>query len=76
MKSRAGVEISFALYADHSVLAWGRWAKIRVSESGVHQLTDAVVRKAGFSNINKVKIYGYGGNLQNEALIASESEGT
>ena len=71
MKSRAGGE-SASLYADHSVLASGRWAKIRVSESGVHQLTDAVVRKAGFSNINKVKIYGYGGNLQNEALIASE----
>ena len=71
MKSRAAGK-SASLYADHSVLASGAWAKIRVSQSGIHQLTDAVVRQAGFSNINKVKIYGYGGNLQNEALIAGE----
>ena len=60
------------IYASHSVLASGKWAKIRVSESGIHQLTESVIRQAGFSNINKVKIYGYGGNLQNEALYASE----
>lgn len=57
-----------SLYASHSVLASGRWAKIRVSETGFHQLTEQVVRQAGFSDISKVKIYGYGGNLQNEAL--------
>ena len=55
MKSRAAGK-SASLYADHSVLASGAWAKIRVSQSGIHQLTDAVVRQAGFSNINKVKI--------------------
>lgn len=59
-------------YATHSLLATGRWAKIRVGESGVYQLTDQVIRQAGFSNIDKVKVYGYGGNLQNEALYASE----
>ena len=31
-----------------------------------------VVRRAGFSDISKVKIYGYGGNLQNEALYAQD----
>lgn len=60
------------IYAEHSLLASGKWAKIRVSSSGVYQLTDATVRQAGFSNINKVKIYGYGGNLQNEALYAND----
>ena len=65
-----------SLYADHSVLASGRWAKIRVSETGFHQLTEQVVRQAGFSDISKVKIYGYGGNLQNEALLASELQAT
>lgn len=59
------------IYAEHSLLASGKWAKIRVSSSGVYQLTEATVRQAGFSNINKVKIYGYGGNLQNEALYAN-----
>lgn len=59
-------------YADHSILATGRWAKIRVPASGVYQLTGEVIRRAGFSDLNKVKIYGYGGNLQNEQLVGSE----
>ena len=59
-------------YAKKSVLRSGKWAKIRVPSSGIYQLTDAVVRKAGFSNLAKVKVYGYGGNLQNEVLHADD----
>jgi len=55
-------------YADHSVLASGEWAKIRVPETGIYQITEALIRKAGFTNINKVKVYGYGGALQPEEL--------
>ncbi len=55
-------------YAAHSVLATGKWVKIRVSASGFHQITESLVRQAGFSDINKVKLYGYGGNLKNEVL--------
>ncbi len=55
-------------YASHSVLATGQWAKIRVPATGVYQLTDALVRKAGFADASKVKVYGYGGALQPEAL--------
>lgn len=55
-------------YAEHSVLASGKWAKIRVSSNGIHELTEDVIRKAGFSDIAKVKIYGYGGNLIPEVL--------
>ncbi|MCR5130913.1 MAG: type IX secretion system sortase PorU [Prevotella sp.] len=58
-------------YADHSVLATGKWAKIQVPESGIYQLTDELIRKAGFSNLERVKIYGYGGNLQPETLKAT-----
>ena len=57
-------------YAAHSVLATGQWAKISVPETGIYQLTDAVVRQAGFSNPSRVKIYGYGGALQPEQLTA------
>ena len=57
-------------YASHSILANGQWAKISVAQTGVHQLTDALVRQAGFSSLSKVKIYGYGGALQPEALTA------
>ena len=59
-------------YAKRSVLRSGKWAKIRVPSSGFYQLTDALVKKAGFSNPSKVKIYGYGGNLQNEVLTAED----
>ena len=59
-------------YAAQSVLRSGKWAKIRVPKTGIYQLTDAVVRQAGFSDPSKVKIYGYGGNLQNEVLNAAD----
>lgn len=55
-------------YAEHSVLREGNWAKISVAESGFYELTDKLVRKAGFSDASKVKIYGYGGALQPERL--------
>lgn len=57
-------------YTSHSVLATSQWAKISVPETGVYQLTDALVRKAGFSSLSRVKIYGYGGALQPEVLTA------
>ena len=59
-------------YAEHSVLAKGTWAKIRVPSTGVYQLSDALIRQAGFSNPSKVKIYGYGGNLISETLAPSD----
>ena len=59
-------------YAAHSVLSAGRWAKIRVSASGVYELTEALARRAGFSDLSRVKVYGYGGNLQNETLLEAD----
>jgi len=59
-------------YAAHSVLASGRWAKIRVPSTGVYCLSESLVRQAGFSDISKVKIYGYGGNLRSELLTESD----
>ncbi len=66
--SRASVASAVSRYAEHSVLNSGRWAKIRVPSSGVYQLTDELVRRAGFSSLERVRIYGYGGELQPEAL--------
>lgn len=59
-------------YAEHSVLASGRWAKIRVPSTGVYQLSESLIRQAGFSDLSKVKVYGYGGNLKNETLSGSD----
>lgn len=55
-------------YTENSVLATGRWAKIRVPATGVYRITESLVRRAGFSSLAKVKVYGYGGNLQDEKL--------
>lgn len=55
-------------YADHSVLASGRWVKISIPETGVYHLSNKVISDAGFSNPSRVKIYGYGGALQPESL--------
>lgn len=55
-------------YAAHSVLATGTWAKIRIPSSGIYQLTSSLIKKAGFKDLNKIKVYGYGGALQNETL--------
>lgn len=55
-------------YAAESVLNKGKWAKIRVAETGIHVLTTDVVKKAGFSDPSRVKIYGYGGNMVPESL--------
>ena len=55
-------------YAPHSVLATGHWAKISVAESGLYELTDSLLRAAGFEDPQAVKVYGYGGAMQPEAL--------
>ena len=57
-------------YADNSVLRSGTWAKIRVPVTGIYQLTSDLIKKAGFNDINKVKVYGYGGARQPEQLTA------
>ena len=59
-------------YAAHSVLAEGTWAKIRVPETGVYEITDALARRAGFSDLSRVKVYGYGGALQNAVLTEED----
>lgn len=77
MSTRAPLLASGAQqYASKSVLAEGNWVKIRVPSNGVYQLTDALVRQAGFSNLSKVRIYGYGGHLQNEKLVTEELAAT
>ena len=66
-KTRAG-ETATGRYAAHSVLQSGKWAKIRIPQSGIYQLTNSLIRSCGFSDLSKVKVYGYGGALQPESL--------
>ena len=73
LRSRTMSRVSVSeRYASNSLLAKGSWAKIRVASSGVYQLTESLIKKAGFTDLNRVKVYGYGGNLQNEELIEDD----
>ena len=47
-------------YADRSVLADGKWVKIRVSESGVCRMSFSELRSAGLDP-QQVRVFGYGG---------------
>jgi len=67
VRTRADVSPS-ERYAEHSVLQSGKWARISIAESGIYQLSAALIRRCGFSDISKVKVYGYGGALQPESL--------
>ena len=58
-----------ARYAENSVLSAGKWVKISVSQRGVHQITASQLSKMGFKDIEKVRIYGYGGNVLPEQNI-------
>lgn len=48
-------------YSSSSRLANGRWVKIKVSESGIQQITRQQLLDWGFPDINKVTVYGHGG---------------
>lgn len=60
--SRAGTE----RWKSGSVLASGRWIRIRVEDEGVYQLSAAQLSGMGFRDISRVKLYGYGGRVQEE----------
>ncbi|MCM1312481.1 MAG: type IX secretion system sortase PorU [Bacteroides sp.] len=46
-------------YAEHSLLASGRWIKIKVSSAGIYELTKSKLSSLGFNNPSRVHLYGY-----------------
>lgn len=58
------------LYAEQSHLSQGKWVKIRIPETGVYKITQNDARKWGFADVNKVKVFGYGGTPLPELLTA------
>lgn len=55
-------------YANSSALASGNWVKIEVAETGMQFISDATLKSMGFSDPEKVNIYGYGGVMIPENL--------
>lgn len=48
-------------YATESMLAKGKWVKIKVFSTGFHCITPTDIKQWGFGNSNNVKVFGYGG---------------
>ena len=68
-KQRVKAADNKSRYAEKSVLSSGKWVKIHVSSEGVYELTAATLKKWGFEDISKVKVYGYGGRILPEKLV-------
>ncbi|MCM1452782.1 MAG: type IX secretion system sortase PorU [Clostridium sp.] len=58
-------------YAGASRLAEGKWVKVSVPSTGMYAITAAQLRQWGFSDITKVRVYGYGGARIPDKLEAS-----
>ncbi len=55
-------------YAASSVLSSGKWAKIKVSTTGMQFISNSQLSKMGFPNPEKVNVYGYGGRILPDVL--------
>ena len=53
-------------YASESVLAKGKWVKISITEDGMYRLTRSALQNMGFTNPDKVRLYGHGGHRLDE----------
>ena len=71
---RALVRVKSERWQASSVLASGRWVKIRVTDEGIYQLTTSQLAEMGFSDPSRVRLYGYGGRIQPETFNFESAE--
>ena len=55
----ASAAITPAYFSSVSRLSTGKWVKIKITETGMHQISDAELTAMGFSDPKKVAICGY-----------------
>ena len=60
---RKSMRASLRQYASQSVLATGKWVRIKVEKDGVYRLTWEQLSDLGISNPANVRVYGNGGGL-------------
>ncbi|MDE6010321.1 MAG: type IX secretion system sortase PorU [Muribaculaceae bacterium] len=63
-----------AKYAATSVLADGKWGKVKVTQTGMQFVSAATLRQLGFDDPVKVNVYGFGGRLLPDELSASDPD--
>lgn len=71
--SVAAPALDASYYTPVSVLDSGRWVKVKVRGSGMHQITDAELAAMGFTQPEKVAVYGYGASLLSDNRLTAES---
>jgi len=54
---------SSKLLSNNSVLAEGKWIKIKITESGIHKIPYTSLLKWGFNDPTRVNVFGNGGNM-------------
>ncbi|MBQ0050158.1 MAG: type IX secretion system sortase PorU [Bacteroidales bacterium] len=59
-------------YTRTSKLAEGKWVKISIEEDGMYRLTRSFLKSLGFSNPDKVHLYGHGGHRLSEVSVPEE----
>ena len=64
--------LSADYYASESLLASGRWVKIKVDESGLYSISQAEASSWGFSDVSRLKVFGYGGAPINSLLDSNQ----
>ena len=55
-------------FAPTSALAEGKWVRVSVEQTGICQITDAELRRMGFTDPSKVGVYGFGGEMLAESF--------
>ena len=55
-------------YAEKSVLAEGKWVKVSVQQDGIYLLKAEDLKKWGFTDVSRVRVYGYGGRRLSDVL--------
>ena len=55
--------IKSRVYASSSVLNSGKWQKIKINQTGIYKLTYKQISDLGFTNPDKIKIFGNGGKV-------------
>lgn len=58
-----------------SPMATGKWASISVETNGLYVLTTDDLRSLGFTNPERVRIWGYGGGLLPEPIVLTAGRG-
>ena len=59
-------------FASTSKLSAGHWVKVQVDEDGMHEITAQELSAMGFNEPEKVRVFGWGGNILPESLEAVE----